>query len=188
MTTTQLPKGIIPVTKRSRSVAADKQQAPRISLEQDFRRREHHSIEFLNRHGEMEKAPVVFIEGTSGRYCLTVTGRVIGPAGGSERKDSHRRELRLATGTDGYVRVGFRYDTQRQKGWYVVHRLMAKEFLEAPTGLDRQGKPRTQVNHLDGNVLNNKISNLCWMSAGENQNFNRVLHKADEEKQSLAAV
>ena len=172
MTTTQLPKGII----------------PRISLEQDFRRREHHSIEFLNRNGEMEKAPVVFIEGTAGRYCLTVTGRVIGPVGGSERKDCYRRELKLAIGTNGYLKVGFRYVDQRQKGWYDLHRLMAKEFLEAPTGVDRQGKPRTQINHMDGNVLNNKASNLCWMSAGENQNFNRVLHKAAEEKQSLAVV
>jgi len=153
-----------------------------VGSEQTMRLREFHKIAFINRAGVEEAADVIFIDNTGGRYCLTVSGRVIGPPGGSERKDNMRRELRLATGTDGYLKVGFRYSSNKNKGWFGLHKLMAKEFLEKPIGVDHKGKSRNEVNHIDGDILNNKISNLCWMSSGENQNFNRILNKAAIEK------
>jgi hypothetical protein len=44
----------------------------------------------------------------------------------------------------------------------IIHRLAAKAFIS-----NDFNKP--QVNHIDGNKLNNKVSNLEWMSNSENQ-------------------
>lgn len=48
----------------------------------------------------------------------------------------------------------------------LVHRLVAKFFIPNPNNLP-------QVNHIDGNKGNCHVSNLEWVSAGENQIHNR---------------
>lgn len=42
-----------------------------------------------------------------------------------------------------------------------VHRLVAETFLEKPEG-------KTEINHKDGNKLNNNINNLEWVTQREN--------------------
>lgn len=66
------------------------------------------------------------------------------------------RILKQQTDYKGYKRVKTMYGTKK------VHRLIAEAFLPNP-----ENKP--QVNHKDGNKLNNNIDNLEWCTNGENQ-------------------
>jgi hypothetical protein len=60
----------------------------------------------------------------------------------------------------GYVTVGLYKDGKLSQ--HRVHRLVAHAFCAG------YSEERNQVNHIDGNILNNKSSNLEWVSASEN--------------------
>lgn len=59
----------------------------------------------------------------------------------------------------GYYRVQLCKNDSIEKA--LVHRLVAQAFIPNP-------KNKPQVNHIDGNKLNNHISNLEWTTVSEN--------------------
>lgn len=62
--------------------------------------------------------------------------------------------------TKGYLEAHFRINGKDKI--FKVHRLVAMAFIPNP-----ENKP--QVNHIDGNKLNNRVDNLEWATNGENQ-------------------
>lgn len=104
-----------------------------------------------------EWAPVVGFEGL---YEVSSAGRVKGLS----RRDSlgravPERILRPNPVSAGYMAVDL-FKAGRRK-MSLVHRLVARAFLENPLGLP-------QVNHLDGSKDNNSKGNLEWSSPRDN--------------------
>nr|DAQ49085.1 MAG TPA: homing endonuclease [Caudoviricetes sp.] len=63
-------------------------------------------------------------------------------------------------GTCDYYRVPLTNREHRKK-YYLVHRLVAENFIENPKNLP-------QINHKDGNKENNAVSNLEWCTVSFN--------------------
>lgn len=55
------------------------------------------------------------------------------------------------------------------------HRLVAEAFIPNPNGLP-------EVNHIDGDKLNNHVSNLEWVTTSENHIHFRDILRADQSK------
>ena len=86
-------------------------------------------------------------------YLITKDGKVW-----SEKSNKF---LSLCPDKDGYLLCCLRQAGKSKM--HKVHRLVALTFIPNP-----ENKP--QVNHIDGNKLNNHIDNLEWASAKENIN------------------
>jgi hypothetical protein len=86
---------------------------------------------------------------------------------GKDRLKKGRHGLRLTNGQPmkqvsnkkGYPEVRFRKEGTHTK---LVHRLVAKAFVSNHDN-------KSQVNHIDGNKLNNRADNLEWVNNSENQ-------------------
>ena len=91
--------------------------------------------------------------GYEGRYEVNTLGQVKATKSG--------KILSPQLGGNGYYKVGLRKQVGGIKTREILHRLVATAFIPNP-----HNKP--QVNHIDGNKLNNNVCNLEWVTASEN--------------------
>lgn len=98
------------------------------------------------------------IDGIDGVYQISNFGRVKSL---SRVKVENRRELILKNGNNGkYLYVHF-YKNKKQTN-FSIHRLVAMAFVPNP-------KKLKEVNHKDGNKLNNNFENLEWCDRKDNE-------------------
>jgi hypothetical protein len=97
------------------------------------------------------------IEGFDGIYEVSNLGRVKS----LKRKYSDDDKIRKFSISKGYIRYYLSINAITKP--FSAHRLVALAFIHNP-----ENKP--QVNHIDGNKLNNRVDNLEWVTSSENQN------------------
>lgn len=94
-----------------------------------------------------------WIPGWEGEYSVTRDGSVISHKGGEPRKMTPRVRA------NGYLRVNLWRRGRGASGHY-IHRLVAAAFIGDPAGFD--------VDHLDRDRANNRLSNLEIVTHAEN--------------------
>ena len=113
------------------------------------------------------------VKGFEGLYVVSDCGKVKSLGNGNSTNPNFRKERILKTtySANGYEKVKLNKEGKRKHAH--VHRLVAIAFLDNP-------KNNPEVNHKDGDKLNNNYSNLEWVTASENQihAFNNGLQKA----------
>lgn len=87
-------------------------------------------------------------------YYITEDGEIF------SSKRGRLKKLKSKIDTSRYLRIGLR-DNNGKERKYLVHRLVALTYIPNPCNLD-------YVNHIDGDKLNNSVSNLEWCSFQEN--------------------
>lgn len=91
------------------------------------------------------------IDGYDGMYQVSSDGRV--------RKVSTGKIGKIIIDNRGYSKKAITKDGKTTQ--YSIHRLVAKAFIPNP-----ENKP--EVNHINGNKLDNRIENLEWVTRSEN--------------------
>lgn len=106
------------------------------------------------------------ISGYEGVYQISNKGNVKSL---SFNRSGKNRILKFGV-NDGYF-VVMLYKNKLRKNCS-VHRLVANEFIPNPDG-------KEQINHIDGNKVNNCVENLEWSTISENQihRFKVLNHK-----------
>lgn len=96
-------------------------------------------------------------------YEVSNEGQVrslIGP-GFARKKRRFPRFKKAHIAKDGYARVSLSDKRNRRTETWLLHRLVASVFLGNGDGLDAA--------HLDGNKVNNHVTNLRWCTRQENE-------------------
>ncbi len=100
------------------------------------------------------------IKGYEGLYQISNLGRIksLPKINGYKFQKELIRKNEL--GTNGYLIIVLNKNSKHHS--YSIHRLVAQAFIPNP-------KDKPQVNHKDGNKLNNNVENLEWTTRSENQ-------------------
>ncbi len=100
------------------------------------------------------------VKGYDNLYCINPFGDIISPSYVDKRGAFRKTRQIIPTITKkGYLRVHLNKNGKQVKRY--VHRLVGKVFVP-----NKDSKP--QINHIDGNKLNNHASNLEWATNQEN--------------------
>ena len=110
----------------------------------------------------------VKIPGVSG-YLINKKGEIFSEFKGEVMKPALR---------SGYHFVVIMTDTGKRVN-KMIHRLMAETFLPNPDNLP-------EIDHIDGNALNNNLDNLRWVTKKENQNNPITLSKLKLSAQDIS--
>lgn len=97
------------------------------------------------------------VVGYEGLYQVTEEGRVFSPSKGTS--NPRGKFMKAHLDHCGYPTIIL--SKNRKKKNHSVHRLVAEAYLKKETD-------NLQVNHKDGNKLNNNASNLEWCTPSEN--------------------
>lgn len=96
---------------------------------------------------------IINVEEDVGKYMISKCGKILSL--------STMRLMKIQIKTTGYEQISFRIPGRKHSKKYLIHRLLALTFIPNP-----ENKP--QINHIDGNKLNNVLSNLEWVTNLEN--------------------
>lgn len=99
-----------------------------------------------------------------GRYQVSNLGNIKSL---SFKNQNFESLLKPSLNSSGYYKVEL-YKDKKSKVFY-VHRLVATVFIPNPEN-------KSEVNHIDGNKINNIVSNLEWNTISENQKH-AIKHK-----------
>lgn len=94
------------------------------------------------------------IVGYENDYEISIIGQV------RSKKKGKNITLKYQMATAGYYYVKLLLSGKRKNAF--IHRLMAIHFIENTLN-------KKEVNHIDGNKLNNQLNNLEWVTPSENQ-------------------
>lgn len=102
------------------------------------------------------------ITGFETLYSVSTKGRVksFGKGKSTNPKNNVERIIKPSVGRGGYEKIKLFKDGKRH--YFSAHRLVAETFLFNPEN-------KKEVNHKDGNKLNNCADNLEWCTPSENQ-------------------
>jgi hypothetical protein len=107
------------------------------------------------------------IKGYEGRYQISSLGRVKSLISYFGTKEKIMKGQPVWT---GYLRVCLVKDGKSKM--HTIHRMVAEAFIPNP-----ENKPI--VNHIDGNITNNRVDNLEWVTYAENSNKSKNVTTSD---------
>ena len=116
------------------------------------------------------------IAGYEGLYEVSDLGRVKSLGNNKSRKE---KILKPRKNTRGYLNVDLCKDGHVKT--VRIHRLIATTFIPNPNNLET-------INHKDEDKTNNTVSNLEWMSRGDNKRYsaNKSVQMFDKQGNILA--
>ena len=107
---------------------------------------------FINKDTELN-IELLNIKGYEGLYGISPDGRVFG----------YKRKKFLTPRTIGRGYQGVSLSKDGKTKQFLIHRLVAETYISNPNGLP-------QVNHINEDKTDNRVENLEWTTAKENDN------------------